>query len=185
MSNYLLTDVSRWYKATAVLFCFICFSLFCILMLFYLCNWESLVSVMWGCVEQQPGIYSRQKCVSAPFFLDTTGRDEHYLSSAELSLKRLLAVCRFFFFFFCQLQRHFHVCGEWQDLVTYTNETTHFFFFQRCLKCLNFIILFVRTSIFCYLCSIVDTHSTLQEETGHQIQYICFLSDSISEGIIP
>lgn len=87
--------------------------MFAFLMPFYLCITESVASVMWGCVEQQPGIYSHQKCVSTPslsvslsFFLDTTVRDEHYLSCAELSLKRLSL-----FAVFCVSCRCIFICA--------------------------------------------------------------------------
>lgn len=37
------------------------------------------------------------------------------------------AACLVFFFSLSQLQRHFHMCSEWQDPVTYTSEITHLF----------------------------------------------------------
>lgn len=133
--------------------------------------------IMWDRVEEQPGIHTHQKFVSSFFFkhthtshplaffflYDTTVRHEHYLSCAELSWKRLAAVCNFFSLFFCQPQRHFHVYCEWQHPVRYTDDIIHLFMLSKAfltLTCLNLKIVFTRTHISGNFCAIAYAHST-------------------------
>lgn len=144
----------------------------------------SLVSVIWGCVEQQPGIYSRQKCVSAlslslPFLSWHDCERQTLPELCRVVIKAPVAVCSFL----CQLQTHFHLRREWQDPLMYTNEITPpppFLFSQTLmmLKCLNFRLAFIRTSSVIHVPLMIPT-ALCWEETGHQIQYICFLSGSI------
>lgn len=65
------------------------------------------------------------------------------------------------------------MCGDETKALTPMRLHTFFCFSKMLLmmKCLNFSLLFIRTSIYCYLCAIVDTHSTLLRGDGHQNQY--------------